>query len=236
MAKNYSSAAQAATRIKEYLFSGAVRSGEKLPAEITLGEQLGVSRPTLREALRQLQGTGYVEQIPNRGYFARITDTDMEQQMGAEQARRWFGSNGTSLAEFFEARTVLEPQAARLAAARQDPDALKELQQAQDAFASAQENGDTAQLAKLDNALHAAIIHGAKNRHLNSFFEELTCFFLEYSSCSFSTPVDISRTTEEHAAIVAAIVAGRAEDAAEAMAKHILSAQMNCPKEDGSNG
>ena len=40
----------------------------------------------------------------------------------------------------------------------------------------------------------------------------------------------------EAAAIVAAIVAGRAEDAAEAMVKHILSAQMNCPKEDGSNG
>ena len=46
--------------IKQMIFSGALKSGDKLPPEVVLAEQFGVSRPTVREALRRLELSGFI--------------------------------------------------------------------------------------------------------------------------------------------------------------------------------
>ena len=58
---------QVVEKIKEYLFSGEVSVGDKLPVEKELCEQLEVGRGTVREALRMLEATGYVESRPGKG-------------------------------------------------------------------------------------------------------------------------------------------------------------------------
>ena len=62
-----------AEKIKEMLFSGALKRGDKLPSESRLAAELGVGRSSVREGLRLLDASGYVEIIPNRGAFAAAT-------------------------------------------------------------------------------------------------------------------------------------------------------------------
>lgn len=224
---------QTAERIKELLLSGTVSPGEKLPPEMALTEQLQVSRPTVREALRFLEAAGYIEQIPNRGCFARITDPTAEKEMLRQQADLWVRHNGTSLEEFFEARLVLEPQAAAIAAGRQDKDAIAAVIAAQEAYRAAEADGNAKVLAARDNDIHAAIIRAAGNRHLCSFFEELTCFFVEYSTRSFAAESDIRRTEREHEAVIHAIRDGDAAGAEKAIREHLLTARREVGKKLG---
>ncbi len=224
--KNKTSAEQTAEQVKKLLFSGAFKSGDKLPSEVTLAERLQVSRPTLREALRILQASGHVKQIPNRGCFAHITDRTEEKRMQEKQAQSWIKRNGTSLEEFFEARCMLEPYAAAMAATRGNAAAIDTIGRALAAF-EADDRQDAARLAKLDNAIHTAIVAAAGNRHLTSFFGELTCFFVQYSAYSFTGEVDIRRTADEHRAVFDAIKAGDAATAKEAMARHLQQARDN---------
>ncbi len=224
--KNKTSAEQTVEQVKKLLFSGALKPGDKMPSEVTLAESLQVSRPTLREALRMLQTSGHVKQIPNRGYFAQITDREEEKRRQAKQAQNWIRRNGTSLEEFFEARCILEPGAAAMAARRHDEAAIAAIQKALETFEAA-DKGDAGRLAKLDNAIHAAIFAATGNRHLDSFFDELTCFFVQYSSYSFTGEVDIRRTMAEHRAVFEAIQAGDAATAAAAMTRHLQQARDN---------
>lgn len=222
--KNKTTAEQTAEQIKKLLFSGILRTGEKLPSEMALAEQLQVSRPTLREALRILQSSGHIKQIPNRGCFARITDPDEEKKVLSRKAHTWIHRNGTSLDEFFQARMILEPQAAALAARHGDLDAIAGIEKALVAFEQA-DTQSSQQLAKLDNAVHTAIVQASGNRHLESFFTELTCFFVEYSSYSFTKIQNPQHTSGEHRAVYEAIRTGDADAAQAAMTIHLSQAR-----------
>lgn len=224
--KNKTTAEQTAEQVKKLLFSGCLKPGEKLPSEVTLAEQLQVSRPTLREALRILQSSGHIKQIPNRGCFARITDPTEEKRVLSRQAHTWIRRNGTSLDEFFQARTVLEPHAAAIAARRGDPEAIAAIEKALIAFEQADIHSPQ-QMAKLDNDIHTAIVRAAGNRHLESFFAELTCFFVEYSSYSFVHVMNTHRTAGEHRAVYDAIRTGDADAAQAAMTMHLSQARNN---------
>ena len=73
---------QVVDKLKEYLFSGEIAVGDKLPVEKELCEQLGVGRGTVREAFRILEATGYVELRPGKGAFAARTS---EIELGSQQ-------------------------------------------------------------------------------------------------------------------------------------------------------
>ena len=76
---------QVVEKIKEYLFSGEVSVGDKLPVEKELCEQLEVGRGTVREAFRMLEATGYVELRPGKGTFAaRTSEVELDDIM------QWF--------------------------------------------------------------------------------------------------------------------------------------------------
>jgi DNA-binding GntR family transcriptional regulator len=101
---------QVYTAIRERISSGSLPRGARVHQE-DLAEELGVSRTPVREALRRLAAEGLVEMRTNRG--ARVADVD---QIG--------------MRESYEARTVIEPGAARLAAARRPPQPLARMRAA----------------------------------------------------------------------------------------------------------
>ena len=96
--------------IRERISSGSLPRGARVHQE-DLAEELGVSRTPVREALRRLAAEGLVEMRTNRG--ARVADVD---QVGMRVS--------------YEARTVIEPGAARLAAARRVPEPLARMRAA----------------------------------------------------------------------------------------------------------
>lgn len=89
---------------------GTLRPGDKLPNEVELSQQLGVSRATLREAIRELAARGVLEVRRGRGTFVSEEVADIE-DFGFSGLERLQGQ----LRDLFELRSIFEPKAARLA-------------------------------------------------------------------------------------------------------------------------
>ena len=101
------------------IVSGEYPVGEKLPAETELARQFGVSRPSVREALRALQFVGYIDSV--RGSGTRVISRN-----GVQGAQNRAGTiTAPQTVQLFEARLALEPCVAATAARDPDLDSLE---------------------------------------------------------------------------------------------------------------
>jgi len=100
-------------QIKELIVSENLEPGAKLPSERHLVEALGVGRSSIREALRILEIMGLVEVLPGKGAFVKALTGDLFIPLS-----EFLSTQKESLQHHFEARMVLEPAAAALAARR----------------------------------------------------------------------------------------------------------------------
>ncbi|WP_218040342.1 FadR/GntR family transcriptional regulator [Actinomadura sp. WMMB 499] len=105
-----------ADEIRAMIVSGRLAEGESLGREAELVERFGVSRPSLREALRLLEADGLVTVL--RGVRGGVIVHRPDQRMTARTGSLVLRSRNVSLADAFEARALLEPLAARAIAAR----------------------------------------------------------------------------------------------------------------------
>ena len=133
--------------------------GEKLPNELDLAQELGVSRATLREAIQALTAQGVLEVRRGRGTFVsrRVEEIDDFGFSSLEQVRG-------QLRDLFELRTIFEPQAAALACRRATADELSDiLAQGERAAACIRAGEDR---TRADRDFHAAIIRAAHNEFM----------------------------------------------------------------------
>lgn len=112
-----------ADRIEREIMEGRLRPGDRLPTETALAEELGVNRSTMREGLRLLEQTGLVERRSGRRLFAAVPGTV---RLGVPVSRALL-LNRVTFEDLFQLMLALEPQGARLAAARIDGAALAAL-------------------------------------------------------------------------------------------------------------
>lgn len=113
-------AAQITELILERIHSGALAVGTRLPGEVELARQFGVSRPTIREAIGALQFAGYVDST--RGHAKQVVSVDGN---GSARSGALVNATPEAVVQLMEARLVIEPQAAALAALDPDLIALK---------------------------------------------------------------------------------------------------------------
>jgi GntR family transcriptional repressor for pyruvate dehydrogenase complex len=106
-----------ADHLAKLIADGLLVSGEKLPGETLLARRLGVSRPTLREALGVLEARGLVEVRPRSGTYVASAVADREVSAVAELA----AVDPEKLFELVEIRKVVDPAAAALAARNRGP-------------------------------------------------------------------------------------------------------------------
>jgi GntR family transcriptional regulator, transcriptional repressor for pyruvate dehydrogenase complex len=104
-----------ADELRTLIVSGALSEGESLGREPDLVERFGVSRPSLREALRILEAEGLI--TVERGVRGGVVAHGPDQRMTARTAAMVLRSRNVALADVFEARAMLEPAAARKVAA-----------------------------------------------------------------------------------------------------------------------
>ena len=134
------------------------RPGEKLPNEVELSRQLGVSRATLREAIRSLADQGVLEVRRGRGTFvspqAERSGPDFS---GLERVRG-------RLRDLFELRSIFEPAAAALACRRAAPEELEDILKKGAAVERCIRAGRDRTQA--DQAFHTAIVRAAHNECL----------------------------------------------------------------------
>ena len=107
-------------QIKSMITEGRLKSGDQLPPERDLAEKFLVSRTSVREALRALEPLGLVEIRPGEGTFVReVSIESLIQPLALVMV-----SQREAIGELFEARRLLEPMIAGLAASRATRDDL----------------------------------------------------------------------------------------------------------------
>src|SRR5215211_2640312 len=106
---------QIADDIRALIVSGELSEGDSLGHEPDLVERFGVSRPSLREALRILEAEGLITVV--RGMLGGIVVHEPDERMTARTAALVLQARNVSLADVYEARTLLEPTAVRIIAA-----------------------------------------------------------------------------------------------------------------------
>ncbi len=208
-------AADAMQTIKQMIVSGELRAGQRLPAERDLAVQLGVSRPSLREAIRALVALKILESRHGEGTFV----SSLEPELLAEPIDFVLQVNELALQSLFEARRVLEAGVAALAAERATDLELADLEN----FARAGRAflHDLDAHIEHDIEFHDRIRRAARSPILGSLLTSITALALESRRRSVASPRVRKQTTVDHEAIVRALKSRDADAAHAAMVEHL---------------
>ena len=114
-----------ASYIRGQVVRGELKTGDSLPPETVLMEMFGVSRPTLREAFRILEAESLISVRRGARGGARVVSPDIA--VAARYVGLLLQTSGTTIADVYEARTVIEPAAAGLLAVRRSRQDLDDL-------------------------------------------------------------------------------------------------------------
>jgi len=166
--------------------------------ERELIERLEIGRTPVREALRRLAQEQLVEVYPRRGMF--VTPVDAR-----------------ALARLSEVRAVLEPEAARLAAARATDADREEL----GLLLSELEGGGGGELIDLDERIHRAVYRAAHNDLLQTTLEQYYTLALRIWSIALDRAHELEEAVAEHRALLEAIHDGDGDRAAATMRAHV---------------
>jgi DNA-binding GntR family transcriptional regulator len=192
-----------AGEIRKAILSGRLRPGDKLTEE-QLAQELGVSRSPVREALRLLESDGFVELQPRRGAFvARLT---------AQEA-----------AELFEVREAIEVLIAKLAARRQNPAAIAQMEMILEKRRPAIRRKDKETLTELNTQFHQLLAIAGENETA----ERLLVWLRNKSERMYASYV-LERSHNswlEHQALLDAVKAGDEELAMELASEHVANAR-----------
>jgi GntR family transcriptional repressor for pyruvate dehydrogenase complex len=154
---------QVAKRLAARITSGEWQPGEKLPSEAELCKAFDVGRSSLREALASLAFIGLIRVRAGGGSY-------VAEQPSAYFTSPWLSSgvltDEKSLADFVEARMILETEFAGLCAERITPEEFAEMELLVERMKSSVHNVD--EFAKLDLSFHLAMAMAAKNEVLNN--------------------------------------------------------------------
>lgn len=199
-------------RLLQAIRLGVVGAGERLPSERELAERLGVSRVTLREAIRALSDAGYVESRRGRygGTFVHDTLPGPPEPEGKIDA--------AGLEDALCLRYVLETGAAEMAAARSlSPADRRHLTGTLAEAAGA----DLADYRRKDSRLHLAIAEVTASGSLTTAMADARTRVNQLLDRIPLLPPNLEHSNAQHEAIVDAILAGDAPAARQAMAEHI---------------
>ena len=211
-----SSADEVLGKLSHWIESGEMKVGELLPAERQLAVQLGVSRVVVREAAKKMEQRGLVSirqgigvrVINNRSLPLQNTFTTSV----PEEKKR--------LRQCAQARVLIEPELAALAAQNRQPELLQKLRKTQ---AQLRDESDVKQAALHDVAFHETIAEMAGNTVLALMLTsvaELGRISREHTLREFG----VRRAYDYHEIILAAIAAGDPEGARTAMKTHLTAA------------
>lgn len=196
---------------------GAVPVGDKFPPERELAESLGISRTTVREAIRGLEQAGYV--TTRRGRFG---GTFVLRQRAESRSQEHRTLLGPKLLETLDYREIVEPGAAALAARRATPQLVAQLEE----MLSAMEGGPEEDYLRANCRLHMAIAQGADCRPLLSAVTSVELRVMEALLVLPRLERSIEHSHKQHRAIVSAIAAHDEDAARAAMAEHIAGADV----------
>lgn len=206
--------------IREAIFSGELKSGEMLPPEAELARQFGVSRTTLREALRVLTSQYLIRKVPGArgGNFVQAVDYRFLGRALMDPMTNLMALGRVEFEEVAEVRQYLEIPAVRLAAVKRSEQDLDELRSILEKQRTS--SVDSPEVPELDRRFHIAIARSSGNRVLASLVSALHYASEPVSYLELSPEVG-RETVKQHGAIVHAIEAKDEEAAEDSIIEHL---------------
>lgn len=202
------------SRIVQTIRVGVVAPGEALPAERALASMLGVSRDTVREAIRELADTGIV--VPRRGRYGGTFVADPIPPADAPP-----GASARTIDDVLGMRRVLEGGAARAAAGSSGSFARETLPRMLEQTRAA----DLGDYRRSDSLLHLAVAEAAGIPSLLPLIAENRAQVNAWLDAFPLLPRAIAHSEEQHSRIVSAIVDRRPDTAEAAMLEHVAASE-----------
>ena len=217
-------------QIERLIVNGELKPGDPLPSERDLAKQLGVSRPSLREALLVLEGRGLVQARRGGGFGV----TDITGPTITDPLVHLLQRHPSTVDDVFELRHGLECVAAYFAAIRATDDDAKRLHRMSTTMSKRRNVRDPFEDADLDADFHMAIAEASHNVALvhvmRGIFNLMRSNMMRSREVMYRQPGNVALLDEQHAEIVKAIVA-RDHDAARAAANLHLGFIQNSLRE-----
>jgi DNA-binding GntR family transcriptional regulator len=193
-----------AQKLREAIMSGTFKPGQRL-VERELCEMTGVSRPSIREALRLLEADGMVSTVPHRG---PVVST-----ISLEEAR-----------QLYAARAVLEGYAGRECARLRDPAVVRRMGDALTRLKAAFTKPDMMAILEAKTDFYAALIGGCQNAFIERMLKPLHDRITLLRITSMSQPKRVNKSLREVTAIWRAIQSGDEDLAERCCVDHIRAA------------
>lgn len=197
-------------RIREDILSGKYKDNDELK-EMTIGEELGVSRTPVREAFRQLELEGLIQIIPNKGaYVTGITKKDVK--------------------DIYMIRSLLEGLCAAWATENISDELMEELEENVYLAEFHVNKGHFDQLAQLDNKFHEILYEASGSKQLEHRLRDFHQYVARIRKKTLATKERSIASNNEHRMIMEAIKEKDAKKAQELANMHMINAYENMIK------
>ena len=210
-------------QIRGAIMQGKYKPGESLPTESELVELFGVSKHTVREALRALEGMGFISIRRGAGGGPVVSKIDWE------TARQSFASfihfQDISLTELSEIRFLLEPYIARLAAENFNDEAIAELQDVHQQCKKLVSQGKSLVGAKAEVMFHVLLAKYSGNSALWVILDFVNNILMETKKAMKPGQEFSVKVLEAHEKIFTAIVNRDADGAERHMREHVVEVE-----------
>jgi GntR family transcriptional repressor for pyruvate dehydrogenase complex len=210
-------ATEVARTLLDYLFSGELVPGDRIPSERQLSEALGVSRPAVREGLRALSFVGLLEVRHSSGTYFR--DPDQELLFSIFELSLMFGQGRMSA--LVEARSELEVCLTGLAAARREDSEVDELAGALQTM----ERSSGTEFVEADLRFHSIIAAAAKNEVLEQMLRGVRTMVRSWVQTNVRAAGTTRIAYDDHVPIFEGIRDRDVDAARSAMAAHMAAAR-----------
>jgi GntR family transcriptional repressor for pyruvate dehydrogenase complex len=196
-----------------------LRPGDQLPSERELGEQYGVSRTVIREAVRALTTRGLVDARAGRG----LTVAQVDAEAVSTSMRLYLhGQDEIPYSKIHEVRAAIEIQIAGYAAERATEEEIVELREIHESMRKHARDREKHSL--IDVEFHRGLARMTHNELFLIMLDSIGEVLLEIRRATFKLPNDATRAYREHNRIVQAVAGQDPQAAREAMRSHLKNA------------
>ncbi|QIZ77269.1 FadR/GntR family transcriptional regulator [Ferrimonas lipolytica] len=201
-------------QLRKVIFNGRYKAGDKLPSERELIEQFQVSRTVIREAIKGLEASGLVriKQGATGGAFVQTLNFGVI----SSACHDLFRLGQMSFDEIYDARILIEPQVARLAAQTATPELVRALQQAADG----EDIIEYPETVHARQKVHVLLADHCPNRLLGAIAKSLLELIFSIAT-QFEPDTDKIHPAGLHQSIIDAIANGDADAAEREMRQHL---------------
>lgn len=190
-----------ADQLRASIVEGVLKPGARL-VERELCEQMGVSRPSVREAMRQLENEGLITNVPNRGPIVVVV-------------------SAKAAAEIYEVRSALEGLAARLFARNASQKAMAEIKQCCDMLIETPKDAPASEYLALKDRFYAILLEGADNEVLSHLSGMALRRFYQLRNLSVAKTGRAEESRKEIKKLVDALLLRDGDAAERACVEHI---------------